>query len=347
MKNFWIFGVVLFLVLMAGTYAVVGDMMGDDIVNILAMAGAAAIIIVSVFVVMKYIKQMKDDTATGEFMEESWDGIREYTNDIPVGWAISVLLLMVWGMWYMTAGYPISTYSQLGEYNEDSSKANAKLKEHFDKMSDTQKLKMGEGIFSVQCAPCHGPSGNGQEIYTTGLLTAEDLTKREMSKNYVEKVIREGSTQLGYDGGMPPFMLSDDAQIATVSEYIAKGFKDEAGSTAGRDIFAAACSSCHGAALEAGVKGYKSYGVKPESDVTGVEGYSSACVGEDCIGQGSAGVAPSLKGYNSCLVNNLLRHGMKKGEIGTMPAFGSMLTLPQIEAVSAYVAHGTDTEIEE
>ena len=347
MKKLWIIGIALIILLIAGTYAVVGDMMGGDIVNILALAGAGSIVIISVFVVMKYVQQMKDDTASGELVGDTWDGIGEYRNDLPLGWAISMIGLMVWGMWYMLSGYPLGSYSQIGEYNEDVAVANKHAKESFDKMTDTQKLKMGQGVFSVQCAPCHGLQGKGQENYSSGQLTAEDLTSRNMSKNYVEKMIREGSTQLGYDGGMPPFMLSDDAEIATVSTYIAKGFKDEAGSTAGRDIFTAACASCHGAALEEGVKGYKSYGVKPESDLTGVEGYSTACVGEDCIGQGSSGVAPSLKGYNSCLVNNLLRNGMKKGEIGIMPAFGEMLSLPQIEALSAYVAHGTDKEIEE
>ena len=347
MKSLWIFGVVLIIVLMAGTYAVVGDMMGDDIVNLLAMAGAGAIVVISVIVVMKYVKQMKDDTATGELAPEEWDGVREYTNDLPMGWAISTIVLMIWGMWYMTSGYGLNEYSQIGEYNEDSAVANEKLAAHFEKMTDTQKLKMGEGIFSVQCSPCHGPQGNGQENYSTAQLTAEDLTKRNMSKTYVEKVIREGSTQLGYDGGMPPFLLQDDAEIAAVSAYIAKGFKDEDGSTAGKDLFTAACASCHGGALADGIKGYKSWGVKPDEDTTGVEGYSNPCVGEDCIGRGQSGVAPSLKGYNSCLVNNLLRNGMKKGEIGVMPAFGEMLTIPQIEAVSAYVAHGTDKEIEE
>lgn len=345
MKNLWIFGIVLIVVLIAGTYAVAGHMIGDDIVNILAMVGAGAIIVISVVVIMAYVKQMKDATATGELVDENWDGIGEYNNLAPFGWAISTILLMIWGMWYMTLGYPLNEYSQLGEYNEDSAVANAKMKEHFDTMTDTQKLKMGEGIFAVQCSPCHGPQGNGQENYSTGQLTAEDLTKRKMSKTYVEKIIREGSTQLGYAGGMPPFLLQDDAEIAAVSAYVANGFKEEG--TVGKDLFVASCASCHGAPLAEGIKGYKSWGVKPEEDTTGVEGYSNPCVGEDCIGRGQSGVAPSLKGYNSCLVNNLLRHGMKKGEIGVMPAFGEMLTIPQIEAVSAYVAHGTDKEIEE
>ncbi len=345
MKGLWIFGIVLAIVLMAGTYAVVGDMMGDDIVNLLAMAGAAAIVIISVVVVMSYVRKMKNDTASGELVDENWDGIGEYNNEAPLGWALSIMVLMIWGMWYMTTGYPLNEYSQLGEYNEDSAKANAKFKERFDKMTDTQKLKMGEGIFAVQCAPCHGPQGTGQENYESGQLTAENLTARNISKTYVEKVIREGSTQLGYDGGMPPMMLQDDADISAVSAYIAGGFK--ADDTAGKELFTAACASCHGGALAEGIKGYKSWGTKPDEDTTGVEGYSNPCVGEDCIGRGQSGVAPSLKGYNSCLVDNLLRNGMKKGEIGVMPAFGQMLTIPQIEAVSAYVAHGTDKEIEE
>ena len=332
---------------MAGTYAVVGDMMGDDIVNLLAMAGAGAIVIVSVVVIMSYVKQMKDSTATGELVDENWDGIGEYNNNAPFGWAISIILLMIWGMWYMMVGYPLNEYSQIGEYNKDAKISNDKIAENFEKMTDTQKLKMGEGVFAVQCAPCHGPTGNGQENYATGQLTAEDLTQRKFTKTYVEKVIREGSNQLGYDGGMPPFMLSDDAEIATVSEYIANGFNEEADTTAGKDIFVAACAGCHGGPLDAGVKGYKSYGVKPESDATGVEGYSTACEGEDCIGHGVSLVGPSLKDYNSCLVANLLKSGMKKGDIGVMPAFNQMLSMPQIKALSAYVAHGTDKEIEE
>ena len=347
MKGLWIFGIVLTIVLMAGTYAVVGDMMGDDIVNMLAMVGAAAIVIISVVVVMTYVKKMKNETASGELVDENWDGIGEYNNDAPLGWALSIIVLMIWGMWYMTIGYPLNEYSQIGEYNKDAKISNDKIAKHFEEMTDTQKLKMGQGIFAVQCAPCHGLTGNGQENYSTGQLTAENLTVRSFSKKYVEKVIREGSNQLGYDGGMPPFMLSDDAEIATVSEYIASGFKEEAGSTAGKDLFVAACAGCHGGPIDEGAKGYKSYGVKPDSDTTGVEGYSTACEGEDCIGHGVSLVGPSLRDYNSCLVANLLKSGMKKGDIGVMPAYGEMLSMPQIKALSAYVAHGTDKEIEE
>ena len=356
MNKLVIFGIALIFVLTAGTYSVVGEMMGGDIVNLLTMIGAAAILVISVFVVLKYIKQMQDDTADGELVKEEWDGIREFTNEIPTGWALSTIGLMIWGMWYMTTGYPVQSYSQIGEYNEDVAVANKAAKEKFAGLTDTQKLQMGSSLFSVQCAPCHGPQGNGQENYASGQLTAEDLTKRNMSKTYVEKVVREGSTQLGYEGGMPnrdglfnmnTGAMITDAEIKTVASYISNGFKDESGSSAGKDIFAGACSSCHGAPLAEGTKGYKSWGDKPEEDTTGVEGYSENCEGEDCIGRGVSMVAPSLKGYNSCLVANLLKNGSKKGEIGAMPAYKEILTHAQIEALSVFVQHGTDKEIEE
>jgi cytochrome c oxidase cbb3-type subunit 3 len=309
MNKLVIFGIILVLVLTAGTYAVVGDMIGGDIVNLLALGGAASIAIISVFVVLKYIKQMQNDTATGDLAEENWDGIGEYKNELPIGWALSIVGLIIWGMWYMMAGYPLQAYSQLGEYNEDVAKANEKAAKKFETMTDTQKLKMGEGLFSVQCAPCHGPTGNGQENYATGQLTAEDLTKRTFSKEYVEKVIREGSNQLGYAGGMMPMSamgITDDADIVAIAEYVAGGMSGE------QPAMFATCAGCHGAE-----------------------------------GEGMDFVAPSLKSYNADFVKTLLSAGMKKGEIGVMPKFAEMLTAPQVEALAAYVAHGTDTGIEE
>lgn len=309
MNKLVIYGIVLVLVLTAGTYAVVGDMIGGDIVNMLALGGAAAIAIISVFVVLKYIRQMQNDTATGDLAEENWDGIGEYKNELPTGWALSIVGLMVWGMWYMMFQYPLNGYSQIGEYNEDVAVANEKAAKKFESMTNVQKLRMGEGVFSIQCAPCHGPTGNGQENYATGQLTAEDLTARKFSKAYVEKVIREGSNQLGYAGGMMPMSamgITDDADIAALAAYVAGGLKGD------QPESFATCAGCHGA-----------------------------------MGEGMDFVAPSLVAYNADFVKTLLSAGGKKGEIGVMPKFGEMLTEPQIEALAAYVAHGTDTEIEE
>ena len=64
----------------------------------------------------KYVKQMKIAKEGGELSEHSWDGIGEYKNPLPLGWAIVYALVIVWALWYMLAGYPLNSYSQIGEY---------------------------------------------------------------------------------------------------------------------------------------------------------------------------------------------------------------------------------------
>ena len=64
------------------------DILGDS-VNAITMAGAIAIAVITASVVVKYINQMKTDTASGELADENWDGIGEYKNELPSGWAYS------------------------------------------------------------------------------------------------------------------------------------------------------------------------------------------------------------------------------------------------------------------
>ena len=70
----------------------------SDNVNILALIGAAAIIILTVFVAGKYIRQMKTDKSTGDLTGEEWDGVGEYNNSIPIGWGMAFVGTIIW--WY-------------------------------------------------------------------------------------------------------------------------------------------------------------------------------------------------------------------------------------------------------
>jgi cytochrome c oxidase cbb3-type subunit 3 len=78
-------GIILIVALMGGTILVTGDSfkLGEDYINDLTMLGALAIIAITVFVAAKYVNQIKNDTATGELSDESWDGIGEYKNPVP------------------------------------------------------------------------------------------------------------------------------------------------------------------------------------------------------------------------------------------------------------------------
>jgi len=210
-----------------------GINLSTDTVNQLSLVGAVVIVGLTVFVAGKYIKQMKTDTSTGELSEENWDGIGEYKNPLPLGWAVSYVGTMIWGLWYWFLGYPLNGFSQIGQYN-DEVKAYNKAYEAKWTNPDNQTLHdMGEGIFLVQCAPCHGIDGGGIDGKAQGF-------DKRMTKEQILHVIANGQHQLNYPmGAMPPGMAQgDDAK--KIAEWISGGMKGE------KPAAFSACASCHG-----------------------------------------------------------------------------------------------------
>ena len=295
-------GIIAVLVLAGATYLAIGTTKGGlngDIVNTLAVAGALALAVITIFVVVKYVRQMQTDKATGELAEENWDGIGEYKNELPIGWAVLFMGVTVWGIWYFLAGYPVNAYSQIGEYNEDVAAHNAKFNAQFANMDAATKTEMGESIFLVQCVQCHGINADGMDG------KAANLNQRVEAKT-VKYVIEHGSNNhlLGTEMPMPDRnglfnantgALITDAEIETVANYVANGMKGK-----GAEIFAGTCAACHGA-----------------------------------DGKGQPYVAPNIVEFTPQLVVNVLNHG-KKGAIGTMPAF-TILTDVQKDALGHYV----------
>ncbi len=237
MNSFIIKGLAFALVLMVGTVIVVNQMQIDlsDPVNIITMIGALAIAALSFGVSAKYLAQMKSDSASGELADENWDGIGEYKNELPAGWSWSFLGVMVWGMWYfLFSPYSLDAYSQIGEWNEEVKKYNEKFEEVHKNADAATLQEMGESIFLVQCAPCHGEIGDG----LSG--KAEDLTKG-FTKERVLDIIKNGQNAIpAFPGGMPPGMASGEA-AEKAAEYVAGGFKGDAPAEFG------VCAGCHGA----------------------------------------------------------------------------------------------------
>jgi cytochrome c oxidase cbb3-type subunit 3 len=300
MNKLTIWGIVITLAMLGFTWMAIGGSkggMGSDIVNQLAVAGAVALVLVTVFVVIKYVRQMQTDTASGELADENWDGIGEYKNDLPFGWAIIFLLSMIWGMWYYLVGYPVNAYSQIGEYNEEVQAHNAEFAAQYADITGDRLVAMGESVFVAECKVCHGLSAAGIDG------KAANLNARLEAKT-VKHVIENGSGSLGFAAPMPDRNglfnmntnnLITDAEIATVADYVANGMKGD-----GADIFAGTCAACHGA-----------------------------------DGMGMEMVAPNIAEFSPALVKMVLDHG-KKGAMGTMPAF-DRLNDKQKEAAGAYV----------
>ena len=274
--------------------------LGDD-VNLLALVGAVAIVVLTAFVAGKYVRQMKIAKEGGELSEHSWDGIGEYKNPLPLGWAVVYVLVIVWALWYMLAGYPLNSYSQIGEYNEEVAAANAKFEKRFANVDAKTLHAMGESLFLVQCSSCHGITGDG----ING--KAADLSKWG-SEEAIFDTIMNGSKGLEYPMGEMPAGMADEEGAKAIAAYIAKEIsgikktKNENLVASGKELFAT-CAACHG---------------------------------ED--GKGMEGMSPDLSKYGTAsFVEDVLQRG-KKGAIGTMPKFSDgRLNALQQKAVGEYV----------
>jgi cytochrome c oxidase cbb3-type subunit 3 len=235
MNSFIVKGLALAGVLIVATLVVVKQMHIDlsDPINMITFLGAVAIAVLTFGVGAKYMAQMKTDVAGGELAEENWDGIGEYKNELPAGWAWSYFGTMVWAVWYFLSGYPLNAYSQIGEWNEEVKAYNTKFEEVHKNASPEVLKEMGESIFLVQCAPCHGETGDG----LSG--KAHDFTKRFTEKQVLD-VIKNGQDHLKYAmGPMPAGMAQGDDAVA-VAKYVAGGLKGEAPAAWGT------CAGCHG-----------------------------------------------------------------------------------------------------
>ncbi len=273
----------------------------SDNVNMLSIVGAIVIVLVTMFVAGKYIKQMRDDEAKGELAEDNWDGIGEYKNPLPMGWAVMFVVLIVWAIWYMFMGYPLNGYSQIGEYNEEVAAYNEKFESEWKNPTQETLMDMGTGIFIVQCAPCHGVTGDG----ISG--KSADLTSWG-SENALYHTILKGSKGMNYPLGEMPANLLDKDSAKAVAAYVAKNIS-AIKSTKNPDLVA------------------KGEALWPTC---------AACHGED--GKGMGGSAPDLSAYGSAkFVVDVLNHG-KNGFIGSMPNFNNgLLTEVQKRAVGTYI----------
>jgi len=237
MNSFIVKSLIFTAILMIGTVVVVQQMHIDlsDPINWITMIGALAIAGLSFGVSAKYLAQMQSDTASGELADENWDGIGEYKNELPSGWAWSFLGVMVWGTWYFIfSPYSVNAFSQIGQWNEEVKTYNGKFQEMHKNADAATLQEMGESIFLVQCAPCHGVTGDG----LSG--KAEDLTVGHSKKKVLDVIANGQNAIAAFPGGMPPGMASG-AAAEKAAAFVASGCKGDAPAEFG------VCAGCHGA----------------------------------------------------------------------------------------------------
>lgn len=255
---------------------------------VITLIGAVFILLLTLFVVLTYLKKMKHSKSDGELDSEDWDGIRKFKNDLPIGWTLSFICVIIWGLWYFFFGYPLNAYSQIGEYNKEVDLYNKNFESKWASLDDKQLVSMGDSIFQVQCTQCHGIDKSG----ING--KAADLNKWGRGEHIVD-VVLNGSKGLGYLAGeMLPIPVSRDEAI-DIANFVmskisrAKIHADEDSVSRGEALFGTNCVACHGV------------------DGRGVEGMDN--------------FAPDLSTYGTyTFLQDVLRRG-KDGAIGKMPSF--------------------------
>jgi len=251
----------------------------SDNVNQLSLLGAAAILILTIGVSAKYFKQIKEGKSEGELKEENWDGIGEYKNNSPVGWSLAFIGTIIWGVWYWFMGYPLNAYSQIGEYNEEVAAHTKMFEKKWSNPTQEDLLGMGEGVYLVQCSPCHGIDATGIEG------KAQDLTTWG-HKEAIANTIKNGSKGQGYSlGEMPAGLLQDEGEINAVAEYVANGLK---GNGKGAEVYQNACASCHGP------DGKGMGGMAPDLTAYGTPAFVASVLQRGK--KGDIGTMPSFKG---------------------------------------------------
>lgn len=279
----------------------------SDNINLFALIAAIVILFLTIFIAGNLIKKMRDAKAEGELADHSWDGISEFKNNLPIGWAVSFLVLIIWGIWYIFFGYPLNSYSQIGDYNQQVQAHNQKFEAKWKDLSKEDMVNMGQGIFLVQCSQCHGITAEGEHG------KARNLTQWGKEEG-VMYTIEHGSKGLGYDAGeMPSFagaISKDDAKA--IASYVMQDVSDIKHTKypdlvqKGQQLFETNCSSCHG------------------PDGKGMPGMPT--------------FAPDLSKYGTfTMVKQVLEHG-KIGNIGQMPSFAYRnFNDTQIKALADYI----------
>ena len=107
-----------------------------------------------------------------------------------------------------------------------------------ERISETEMLEMGRGLFGVHCAVCHGEDGKAPDG------KGADLTHRISFESALINIQRGADNfKQTFPGGMPP-MIADTDRAAQVAHYVSSGFSEN---ERGKMLYGMLnCARCHG-----------------------------------------------------------------------------------------------------
>jgi cytochrome c oxidase cbb3-type subunit 3 len=218
-------------------------------------------------------KQEGDPNTTGH----SWDGIEEFDNPMPRWWLWTFYITIIWGIGY-TIAYPawplISSatggllgYSTRGEVAQDIAAVEARNEGINMQLASTELTEIsanpelesyatsaGAAVFRTWCSQCHGSGAAGvQASGYPNLLDDDWLWGGDIEAIHatISHGIRNEDDPDARYSEMPAFgELLDPEEITSVVNYVmdlSGGTPlDPAQVSAGSEVYADNCSSCHG-----------------------------------------------------------------------------------------------------
>ncbi|MDR2151792.1 MAG: c-type cytochrome [Helicobacteraceae bacterium] len=205
----------------------------NNTINYLGAAGFIVCVLISLFVIGQYFKQIKDHKGGGQTEPGEWDGIKEFSNPLPAGWTISFILVLIWAIWYWVAGYPLNAYSQIGEWNQETAEWNNAFAAKWQSPSEADLVAMGKSVFLAQCSQCHGLTADGNSGRAADLRKYADRAQFdvETAKLTVATFAENGTfgARGAQDIGVMPSIKAagtiNDQQIQAVAAYLAAADK--------------------------------------------------------------------------------------------------------------------------
>jgi cytochrome c oxidase cbb3-type subunit 3 len=245
-----------------------------------------------------------------------YDGIEEYDNPLPGWWFKMYVLTVVFAIGYL-ALYPglgnfkgLLGWSSAGQWEEQVAEADKKYGPIFAKHYDTpveelasnpEALKMGGRLFANNCSVCHGSDGRG--AYGFPNLADDDWLYGGSPEAIKTTLVNGRNGVMNAWGGI----ISEEG-IDNVTQYVfslSDRKHDAAKAEEGSKVFATYCTACHGA----DAKGNQMVGAPNLTDNTWLYGGSPEQV----------------------------KHTIRAGRNGKMPAQGEVLSPEKIHLLTAYV----------
>lgn len=216
------------------------------------------VIIGSAWLLIRMRKMPKDDVASGERREHTFDGIEEYNNPLPRWWMWFFGATIIFALVYLFLYPGLGNYKGfLGwtkekQWEQQQAEADAQYAPIFAKFGatptielarDPKAMQAAERLFINTCSMCHGPNAQGAKGFPN--LTV-NVWLFGGKPEQLEETIAHGRS-----GTMPPMAaaIGGEAFVPAVAHYVLKisGQKyDKILADQGEPKFKTICAACHG-----------------------------------------------------------------------------------------------------